>query len=48
MENRNGLVVDVDVRPAHGRAEREAALGRVANLPGDQRHRPTDDAAPGL
>jgi hypothetical protein len=25
MENRNGLVVDV--RPPHGRAEREAALG---------------------
>jgi hypothetical protein len=36
MENRNGLVADVEVRPAHGRAEREAALDMVANLPGDQ------------
>ena len=37
MENHNGPVVDVDVRPAHCRAEREAALGMVANLAGDQR-----------
>ena len=36
MENRNGRVADVEVRPAHGRAEREAALDMVANLPGDQ------------
>ena len=36
MENRNGLVADVEVLPANGTAEREAALDRVANLPGDQ------------
>ena len=36
MENRNGLVADVDVRPADGTAEREAALGMVASLPHDQ------------
>jgi len=35
MENRNGLVADVDVLPAHhGTAEREAAM--VTNLPGHQ------------
>ena len=36
MENRHGLVADVDVLPANGTAEREAALEMVANLPGDQ------------
>jgi len=36
MENRNGLVKDVEVRPANGTAEREAALEMVANRPGDQ------------
>jgi transposase len=36
MENRNGLVVDAEVRPATGTAEREAALEMVASLPGDQ------------
>ncbi len=35
MENRNGLVTDVEVLPATGTAERVAALGMVANLPGD-------------
>lgn len=37
MENRNGLVADVEVRPANGTAEREAALVMIADLPGDQR-----------
>jgi transposase len=36
MENRNGLVTDVEVLPATGTAEREAALVMVASLPGDQ------------
>ena len=36
MENRHGLVADVEVLPANGTAEREAALEMVANLPGDQ------------
>jgi len=36
MENRNRLVADVEVLPANGTAEREAALEMVANLPGDQ------------
>ena len=35
-ENRHGLVVDAEVLPARGTAERVAALGRVANLPRDQ------------
>jgi hypothetical protein len=35
-ENRNGLVADVEVRPAHGTAERGAALDMVANLAGNQ------------
>jgi transposase len=35
MENRNGLVADVEVLPANGTAEREAALEMVANLAGD-------------
>jgi len=36
MENRNGLVADAEVLPAWGTAEPVAALGMVANLPGDQ------------
>jgi transposase len=36
MENRNGLVAEVEVRPANGTAEREAALEMVANRAGDQ------------
>jgi transposase len=36
MENRNGRVADVEVRPANGTAEREAALAMVANLAGHQ------------
>ncbi len=36
MENRNGLVADVQVVPANGTAEREAALGMVASLARDQ------------
>ena len=32
MENRNGLVVDVDFTEAHGRAEREAALRMLHRL----------------
>ena len=30
MENRNGLRIDLRVRPANGRAERETALERLA------------------
>jgi hypothetical protein len=36
MENRNGRVADVEVRPAQGTAEREAALEMVANLAAHQ------------
>jgi transposase len=36
MENRNGLVADVEVLPANGTAEREAALEMVAKVAGDQ------------
>jgi len=36
MENRNGLVAEVEVLPAKGTAERQAALGMVASLAGDQ------------
>ena len=36
-ENRNGLVVDVELTPAHGRAEREAGLAMASRLPGGQR-----------
>ncbi len=47
-ENRHGLVVDVDLTEANGRAERKAALRRARNhrlnhqnrLGGDDRHRP--------
>ena len=34
MENRNGLVTDVEVLPATGTAERDAALMMIASLPG--------------
>ncbi len=37
MENRNGLVANVEVLPANGTAEREAALAMVEAIPGDQR-----------
>jgi len=37
MENRNGLVAGVEVTPATGTAEREAALEMMEAIPGDQR-----------
>src|SRR5262249_55508327 len=37
MENRNGLAVDSRVTEANGTAERDAAIGMAANLPGDHR-----------
>lgn len=37
MENRNGLVVDVDLTPATGRAEREAAVRMLDRLPRKKR-----------
>jgi len=36
MENRNGLVVDAEVLPADGTAERDAALVMMEAIPGDQ------------
>jgi IS5 family transposase len=36
-ENRNGLVVDVELTQAHGRAECEAGLAMAARLPGSKR-----------
>ena len=36
MENRNGLVTEVEVLPANGTAERDAALVMIENIPGDQ------------
>lgn len=36
-ENRNGLVVDVELTSATGRAEREAGLAMASRLPGGQR-----------
>jgi transposase len=36
MENRNGLVADVEVLPANGTAERDAALLMIEQIPGDQ------------
>jgi transposase len=36
-ENRNGLVVDVELTSADGRAEREAGLAMASRLPGGQR-----------
>ncbi len=35
MENRNGIVVEARVTEANGTAERDAAMGMVAKLPGD-------------
>jgi transposase len=37
MENRNGLVTEVEVKPATGTAEREAALGMMEAVAGGQR-----------
>lgn len=37
MENRNGLIVDIDLTQATGRAEREAALQMLDRLPRRQR-----------
>jgi len=36
MENRNGLVADVEVLQANGTAERDAALEMIEKIPGDQ------------
>ena len=36
MENRNGLVTEVEVLQAHGTAERDAALVMMETIPGDQ------------
>jgi transposase len=36
MENRNGLVTDVEVLQANGTAERDAALVMIEAIPGDQ------------
>lgn len=36
MENRNGMIVDVEVLPATGTAEKEAALEMLGALPSDQ------------
>jgi hypothetical protein len=37
MENRNGLVADVETMQADGKAERDAAVVMVASIPGDGR-----------
>ncbi len=37
MENKNGLLVNVVVTEANGRAEREAALAMLAQIPGEHR-----------
>lgn len=37
MENRNGLIVNAQVTPATGTAEREAAVVMVEEIPGDKR-----------
>jgi hypothetical protein len=37
MENRNGLMVDERLTRATGRAEREAALEMLSDLPGEGR-----------
>jgi transposase len=37
MENRNGLVTDVEVLQANGTAERDAALVMIEGIPGDHR-----------
>jgi hypothetical protein len=36
MEDRNGLVADVEVWQANGTAERDAALVMIEKIPGDQ------------
>jgi len=36
VENRNGLIVDAEVFPANGTAERDAALAMLAQLPGTE------------
>jgi len=36
-ENRNGLIVDTEVFPANGLAERAAALAMLERVPGDER-----------
>src|SRR5579863_787689 len=36
-ENRNGLIVDTEVFPANGLAERAAAMAMLEKIPGDQR-----------
>jgi hypothetical protein len=36
MENRNGMVADVEVLQANGTAERDAALVMIEAIPGDQ------------
>ena len=37
MENRHGLIVDIELTPATGTAEREAALRMLDRLPGEGR-----------
>jgi len=37
MENRNGLIVDTELQPATGTAEREAGIAMVERLPGSRR-----------
>jgi transposase len=37
IENRNGIIVDTELTPAHGRAEEDAALLMAERLPGAQR-----------
>src|ERR1700693_2121 len=35
MENRNGLIADIETLQADGKAERDAAVGMVSSIPGD-------------
>ncbi len=37
MDNRNGLVADVETMQADGTAERDAAVVMIASLPGEDR-----------
>lgn len=37
MENRHGLIVTAEVLPAHGTAEREAAVAMLEQIPGEHR-----------
>jgi hypothetical protein len=37
IQNRNGLIVNAELLEANGRAERDAALRMLEQLPGDQR-----------